>query len=174
MKLGRREMGIALMGGIVILALLYYFVVVSPALSKQESLAVFIEKKEADLVEMDKLRETWLRFKKQQNEFHEVVRARGDKFTLLSFLERITREEGINKNIQYMKPVSFSDEIGTARIEGIEMRLDNLSTKQLAAFLHKIEYSGKLLNIKRIKILRTSRRGVGSLRLTVQVITHKI
>jgi hypothetical protein len=40
------------------------------------------------------------------------------------------------------------------------------------SFLYRVEYSGKLLHVKRIKILRASREKTSLLKVTLQVNTY--
>ena len=101
------------------------------------------------------------------------MNGRGQRFTLLSYLEGITRKLGINTKIHYMKPLSFSDEKpGNIRTEGIEMKLEGVSSRDLIPFLQQIEYAGKLLSIKRIKIQTVSKDKDTYLKVTLQVHTY--
>ena len=45
-----------------------------------------------------------------------------------------------------------------------------MNIKELVSFLHRIEYSGKLLNIKRIKIQKSSQGD--TLKVTLQVTSY--
>jgi hypothetical protein len=172
MKLNRREMAFAIFGGIFVLVLLYYLFIISPAIARQNSLIAYIEKKEADLIGMIELKDKWERFKANRMKAEKILSQRGDRFTLLSFLEGVSREVGIDNKIQYMKPLTFREGEGALKPVGIEMNLDGINTKQLVSLLHKIEYSEKLLNIRLIKILRVSRGKVNLLKVTLQVNTY--
>jgi len=171
MRIHRREMALIFSGGVFIMALLSYLIIVSPALSRQKSLKKYITKKEADLVKMMELEEKWDRFNRVRVEIEKILKNRGKNFALLSFLEGITRKIGINRSIQYMKPLSSSETAGSFKTEGIEMKLDHIDIKQLVNFIFRIEYSGKLLNIKRIKIQRATKGKDPSLKVTLQVNT---
>ncbi|MBW1912891.1 MAG: hypothetical protein JRI43_06985 [Deltaproteobacteria bacterium] len=94
------------------------------------------------------------------------------KFTLLSFLEGISREVGIDKRIQFIKPLSYTEDAGTFKRVGMEMKFDNIDINQLVGFLHRVEYSGKLISIKRIKIQRMSKAKDSALKVTLQVNTY--
>lgn len=172
MRLNRREMAFAAFGGILVVVLLYYLFVISPAVARQNSLIAYIEKKEADLAGMIELRDKWERFKTNRQKAEKVLAQRGKKFTLLSFLEGVSREVGIDNKIQYMKPLTFREEEGALKPVGIEMNLDGINTQQLVRLLHKIEYSEKLLNIKLIKILRINRGKEKLVKVTLQVNTY--
>jgi hypothetical protein len=172
MKLDRQQMTYVFFGGLVLLAFLFYLVVISPGLEKQRQLERGIAKRKADLVKITEMKKKWESFKRDQGEVEKALRSRGDRFTLLSFLEGITREIGIDKNIQYIKPVTFPPGEAIFKPEGIEMSLDNVGMEQVVNFLYKVEHSGNLLFIKRIKILKTSRGSSSTLKVTLQVNTY--
>jgi hypothetical protein len=172
MKLDRQQMTYVFFGGLAFLALLFYLVVISPGLHRQGQMEKSIARRKADLVKITELKKKWESFKKNQGEVEQTLRSRGDRFTLLSFLEGVTREIGIDKNIQYIKPVTFPPSEAVLKPEGIEMSLDNVGMKQLVDFLYKVENSGNLLFIKRIKILKTSRGSSSALKVTLQVNTY--
>jgi type II secretory pathway component PulM len=171
MKLDRKQMTYVLFGGLVLVALLFYLVVISPALSKQELLAKNITKRKQDLVKISEIKGKWQDFQRDRADVQAAIKSRGS-FTLLSYLEAVTREVGIDQRIQYIKPVTFPEGEGKLRPEGIEISLDGVNMEQLVNFLYRIEYSGKLLHVKRIKILRSSKEKTSLLKVTLQVNTY--
>lgn len=171
MKLDRKQMSYVFFGGLGLAVLLFYLVVISPALSKQEALAKNIAKRKQDLVKISEIKGKWQRFQRDRAEVQEAVKGRGG-FTLLSYLEAVTREIGIDQRIQYIKPVTFPEGEGKLRPEGIEISLEGINMEQMVNFLYKIEYAGKLLHVKRIKILRASREKTSLLKVTLQVNTY--
>ena len=172
MRMNRREMALAVLGGVFVMALLYYVFVISPAVARQEALISYVEKKEADLVGVMELRDKWEKFKTSKEKAEKILAQRGEKFTLLSFLEGVSREVGIDSKIQYMKPLTYQGEQGILKPVGIEMKLEGINTEQLVNLLHKIEYSENLLNIKLIKILRADSKEMKLLKVTLQVNTY--
>jgi hypothetical protein len=172
MKLDRTQMTYLFFGGLFLVALLFYFVVISPGLSRQEQMEKSISKRKADLVKITELKRKWDDFKRDQREVEQALRNRGDRFTLLSFLEGVTREIGIDKHIQYIKPITFPSTEAAFKPEGIEMSLDNVGMEQLVNFLYKVEHSGNLLFIKRIKLLKTAKGTSSALKVTLQVNTY--
>ena len=171
MKLDRKQMTYVFFGGLFLVALLFYLVVISPALSKQELLAKNIAKRKQDLVKISEIKGKWQSFQRDRADVQEAIKGRGS-FTLLSYLEAVTREIGIDQRIQYIKPVTFPEGEGKLRPEGIEISLDGINMEQLVNFLYRIEYSGKLLHVKRIKILRASKEKTSLLKVTLQVNTY--
>ncbi|MFZ7113114.1 MAG: type II secretion system protein GspM [Desulfatiglandales bacterium] len=173
MKVKRREMLLLVASGIIVLVLVYHLLVISPALSRQEALVRHIANKEADLKKIRSLSNEWERFQRSRTEAEKMLKQRGERFTLLSYLEGISRQLGINSKIHYMKPLTFQDELkGSIRPEGIEIKLDGVATRELIPFLQRIEHAGKLLNIRRIRIQRTSKEGEDYLSVTLQVHTY--
>lgn len=172
MRINRRGKALLSLGGILIFALFYYLFIVSPTISRQEALEKYILKKEADLAKMVELNLKWDRFKNNKAKAEKVLTRRGKKFTLLSFLEGISRKLGIHNKIQYMKPLSSPEESGSLKQIGMEIKLDDINATQLVNFLYELEYSGKSLNIKRIKIQKFSKGKAQSLRVTLQVNTY--
>jgi hypothetical protein len=174
MKLDRTQMTYLFFGGLFFAALLFYLVVISPGLSRQEQMERNISRRKADLVKLTELKRKWEDFKRDQSEVEQALGSRGGRFTLLSYLEGVTREVGIDKNIQYIKPVTFppGEAAGAFKPEGIEMSLDNVGMEQLVNFLYRVEHSGNLLFTKRIKILKTSRGTSSALKVTLQVNTY--
>ncbi len=167
MKLERREMAFFGLGGLCVIALLYFMFIISPALSRQKSLAGFIEKKESDVLRMMALKGKWDRFKQSRAEAERMLTLRGKKFTLLTFLEGVSRAVKVHKNILYIKPISFPEESGSLKRQGIEMKLNDIDTKQLVNFLYRIEHSSKLLRIKHIKVKRKAKEKTLSVTLLI-------
>jgi hypothetical protein len=172
MKLDKKQMTYAFFGGLFLVALLFYFVVISPGLSKQKTLERSIAKRKADLVKIGELNKTWENFNKDRSDVEAALMSRGDRFSLLSFLEGITREVGIDRNIPYIKPVTFQPGEGLFRPEGIELSLENMGMEQLVNFLYNVEHTGNLLYVHRIRILKATRGTSSSLRVTLQVNTY--
>jgi hypothetical protein len=172
MKLDRTQMTYVFFGGLFLVALLFYFVVISPGLSRQKTLERSIARKKAELVKITDLNRTWESFKRDRSDVESALRSRGDRFSLLSFLEGVTREVGIDKNIEYIKPVTFPPSEGSFRPEGIELSLANMGMEQLVNFLYKVEHTGNLLYVKRIKILKVTRGPSSTLKVTLQVNTY--
>lgn len=171
MKLDRKQMTYVFFGGLFLAVLLFYLIVISPALSREELLSKNIAKRKQDLVRISEIKGKWQNFQKDRSDVQEAIKGRGG-FTLLSYLEAVTREIGIDQRIQYIKPVTFPEGEGKLRPEGIEISLDGVNMEQLVNFLYRIEYSGKLLHVKRIKILRASKEKTSLLKVTLQVNTY--
>jgi|GEM_PF-4570855 len=172
MNLQRKEALLIYLGGLVALGLLYVFLVVSPALSRQEKFEALIAEKRTQLGEMKALQAEWQRFQDARREAEETLSRRGTGFSLLTFMEALTRRIGVSDKIAYMKPLTFTEnEDGLHRREGIEIRLEGLRMKELVTLLRETEYSDKLLAVERIKVEAHSREEIRELEVTLQVHT---
>jgi len=171
-SLKRRELALLCLGGFFVFMLVYYFLVISPALSKQTALERFNAKKSADLISVMEMRDQWKVFQKKRANAEEIFKRRGKDFSLLSYLEQISRETGIEASIQYMKPLTFSASNDGYKPEGIEMGLKGIHIQQLVHFLHKIEHSENLLFIKRFKVRPITDNKIRLLELTLQIQTY--
>ncbi len=171
MSLKKKELTIICCGGLLLLGILYYSFVVSPAIGREESLERLIEKKELTLQNMQKLLAEWEKLNKAKEDALALFKKRGRNFTLLSYLEAVSRQTGVSDKIQYMKPVSYPETKGPFRLVGMEVKLEEIDMKQLVSYLYKIEYSG--LYIPKIKIQRTKGKTKENafLKVTLQVST---
>jgi hypothetical protein len=172
MKIDKREKRILIGSGAFIILFLYYLFVLSPAFSKIHTVEKQIKEKESQLKEMLKYKVIHARYKDSSKVSETILIERGKNFAILSYLESESRKMKIDKRIGYMKPVNFPPSSDTLQLAGVEMNLIGINTKELIEFLHKIEASGKLLSISRIKIQRPSKQGPQLLNVTLQVNTY--
>lgn len=174
MRVQNREMILFSLAGLVVIGFLYYFLVVGPALSRQAVLKEYIEKKKADVVSMLEMKNRWETFQAARKEAEGILRQRGGEFTLLTYLERVSRESGIEKKIRYMKPVPLAEKQDLYKPECIEMQLEEIDMQRLLDFFYKIEHSKKLLIVDRAKIRPVSKGNERSIELTLQVRTYRL
>lgn len=173
MSARRYQIAIVTIGAIVLLGALYYLFVFSPSAARERTLRERIRKNESDIAQMIQLQQEWRELKNRHTRAVDQLQQRGKNFALLSFLEGLSREVGINDRIQYMKPVSFPETTSSMRQVGVELRLDGLSMEDLVRYLYHIEYSQKFLIVPRIKIQRMKEKGEEVvLRVTMQVSTY--
>lgn len=172
MKISKREKTLAMLAGVIVLSLLYYMVLLSPWLTRQKALKRHISKQEKSVKEMKVLKREWEGFQAEKYEADARLNRRGKAFTLLSYLESVSRQAGIDKKIQYMKPLSLGKESDFMKPEGIEVKLEGITVRELINLIYQIEYSGKLLNMRRMKIQRSTRGDQVLLNATLQVQTY--
>ncbi len=168
----RRAKGLLLAGGLLALFALYYGLLISPVLSSQERLEETLAKRERDLEAMKRLRAEWDAFVASREQAERLLSERGEGFSLLSFMENVTRKVGVEDRIAYMKPLSFAEDTeGPQKPVGVEIQIDGLQMNDLVRLLHETEYSGKVLRVRRIKITAGSEGARRDLKVTLQVET---
>ncbi|RJR32434.1 MAG: hypothetical protein C4576_30085 [Desulfobacteraceae bacterium] len=171
MKRGMMHLAAIVAGGVLLLSLLYFLIVLSPAHTKRQSFDRHVVRMKNDLIQMTALKSQWEASVKSRAEAEKTIEQRGKGFTLLSHLEGICRQLGIEGRIQYMKPLEMPHQEGPIRATGIEMRLSELDIRAMVLFLYRIEHSGQLLSISRIKIRPSAEEGKRSLELVLQINT---
>jgi type II secretory pathway component PulM len=171
MKINPREKLLIIAGGMILFFIMYYLFAVDMALVQRKKLNRGIAEKKAEIIEMQSLKTKWAEIEASRQDAKSLLSRRPKEFTLLSFLERISRETNIQDKIRYMKPLTQTEENKPAtQLEGIETEIEGIDIKDLVNFLYQIEYSGNLLSIKRIKIQRSSKTQL--LKVTLQINTY--
>ncbi len=163
------DKAIIMAGSALILASIYFFFILSPAIERKSRLEGLVSDRESDFSSMIEMTDEWVRFREKQLSIERQLEQDSEGFSLLSFLEGIARQEGIAQNIQYMKPLSVMRESSPVSVDGMEMKLERIGMDGLVPFLVQIENSDKLMTINRIKISRLSERESAFLEVTLQV-----
>lgn len=153
------------------LVLLAVYLIVDGIVSSYQDLGRKIELKQQDLAKISRLRDQYVETHRKLEE----VRARLDKtqrdFSVLSFIEDLANREGIREKIGSMKPkkIPLNEEFEES---SVEIQMDNVSLPKLVEFAYKIENSGHLLKIKRLRI-KPRYDDRNQLHVTLQVSTYE-
>ncbi len=73
-------------------------------------------------------------------------------FTLFSFLDRLAGETGVKNSIAYMRPSSTVAEDSGVKRSRVELKVQDVALRDMAAFLHGIETSRNMVVVKRLTI----------------------
>jgi hypothetical protein len=157
------------MGGCVVVALLIYFLVVSPYIKAMELMDRRISSKTEELKEVLGLQQEYLRLKEKTRDLEELVRS-SPGFSLLSFLENLATRNKIKQQIAYMKPVTTPAH-EKYRESSVEMKLEGLTLQQLVDYIYGIEHSGQRIRIKRLNLVKKKEQGY--LNVTLQASTFE-
>ncbi len=175
-KLNKRER-IAVSAAIaVVLVFVVFQFIVTPYREKQDRLARAFQAKTEALREMKTLKAEYEALTEKAR-MSEVKFARRDQgFTLFSFLDRLASEAGVKDHITYMKPSKVDDKDTPYRISLVEMKLQDITMKQLTPYLHKVETSPNVVFIRRMSITRNGRDDAsgGLIDAVLQVETYEI
>ena len=157
-KLTKREKySIFALSGVICLFVLFQFIIF-PFLDKRKVLKRTFMTKAQMLEEITALRSEYNIIKKR-NELSKVRFANREKdFTLFSFLDKLTGKARIKKHVTYMKPSTSTQKNSPYKISQVEMKLQGLTLQQLTSYLHMVETSKNMVNIKRLSISKTGKQ----------------
>ncbi len=175
-KLNKRERIAVSIAAVVVLFFLVSQFIVIPYREKRARLAQSLQAKTETLSQMKALTAEYdaLTEKAQLSRVRFAQREQG--FTLFSFLDRLASETGVKDHITYMKPSKVEDKDTPYRISLVEMKLQDITMKQLTPYLHNVETSPNVIFIRRMSITRTGRDDAsgGLIDAVLQVETYEI
>ena len=156
-KLARREKySIYVLSGVICLFVVFQFLVF-PSLDKRERLKRILQAKTDILEKMTVLQSEYNMIKKRTELSKSRFEKRDAGFTLFSFLDKLTGKAGIKNHVTYMKPSTSVQKNSPFKISQVEMKLQGLTLQQLTSYLHMVETSNNMVNIKRLSISKTGK-----------------
>ena len=156
-KLARREKySIYALSGVICLFVVFQFIVF-PFLDKKERLKRTLQAKTDILEKMTALQSEYNTIKKRTELSKSNFAKRDTSFTLFSFLDKLTGKAGIKNHVTYMKPSTSVQKNSPFKISQVEMKLQGLTLQQLTSYLHMVETSKNMVNIKRLSISKTGK-----------------
>ena len=156
-KLARREKySIYALSGVICLFVVFQFIVF-PFLDKKEHLKRTLRAKTDILEKMTALQSEYNTIKKRTELSKSNFAKRDTGFTLFSFLDKLTGKAGIKNHVTYMKPSTSVQKNSPFKISQVEMKLQGLTLQQLTSYLHMVETSKNMVNIKRLSISKTGK-----------------
>lgn len=134
-------------GGAMVLVLLgIYHWAVDPIVTEKSRLSQDVSKKTQAAAKMAAWRTEWQSLKSKGG-------GTATKGSLFATLDRIAGQVGLKNNVAYMKPTSPATRPGQPIIERVDMKLQDITTKDLVAFLMRAETDGGV-GIRRIAVVR--------------------
>ena len=172
LNLNKREK-IAVTGAAVFLALftITQFIVI-PVYEKRETLMQQVSVKKDTLLDMKILRSEYLIMKEKLDASQQGLKKRPANFTLFSFLDRLAGDTGLKDHIAYMKPSTSIKEESGLKISRVELKLQEVTLKDLTAYLFKVETSKNMVIVKRLSITKTG-KDTGLVSAVLQVETFE-
>lgn len=154
--LSKREKFYVLAGTSAVVIFLFIQFLVFPLFDAKAKMKRSIQVNERRLKEITELSADYRTFKNNADYIKTGLTRRDKDFTLFSFLEKQAGRAGVKTNITYMKP-STAIETGPYRESSVEMKLEEITLKQLVDYLYFIESPTDLVYVKRISIKQSSR-----------------
>ena len=172
-NLNRRERyGIMLAAGAIGIFLIAVYIV-EPFFSRAANMKNSLQIQADRLVEMQRMQSEYTSLTQQDKISTSRYQRRQKGFTLFSFLDRLAGESGVKDHISYMKPSKTVQKNSSYRISRVEMKLEAITLEQLTNYLHGVETSINMVDIKKISISKKDKKQ-GLLTAVLQVETVEI
>lgn len=169
MRLARREKYLVMLaGGILFLLAVFHFLIL-PFFKEKERLSDGVKSMEVALDEIVMKSAEYKALKKNDQGLRDALAKRNKGVTLFSFLESEADKADVKGHIKYMKP-SVSQGTGPYKESMVEMKLEQVTLKQLVGYLYRIESPKDIISIKRISI-KENRKESGYLDAILQALT---
>jgi len=156
----------------IILLLLLHQVVLTPLVESKSRMSRVLASKVQTSRDISALRSEYLAIREQENLSKSKFTDRKQNFTLFSFLDEQAGEAGMKAHIAYMRPSTTTPKDSPFRIAQVEMKFQNVTMKQLATYLHKIETSRNQIIVKRLSVSKDAKQ-TGFIDAVLQVITSE-
>jgi len=151
-KLTQREKySLYAVSGAVCLFIILQFVVF-PVFDKRKRLEKTLRVKTKILQEMIALKSEHDALVRRASVSEVQFKNREKGFTLFSFLDKLSGKAGIKDRITYMKPSTIEQKNSPYKTSRVEMKLRGLTLQQLTVYLHMVETSKNMVNVKRLSI----------------------
>ena len=150
-RLTKRERFLAIALAILVGSWALFVFAVKPAIERTRTLRRVISDKQDELQQLRAGSNEYISLRNHLDKARTQVASQDKGFELLPFLESLIREQGLSKKVGTMKQQVL--QIGAGHSETIvEIKLENLTLKQLVDFLQKVESSQVLAKTKSLYI----------------------
>jgi len=173
MKLSKREKYAIYAVAVALCLFVAVQFIVFPFIDKRQFLRRNVQAKTRILGNMMALKSEYeaITRKAHQSKIRFSKREKG--FTLFSFLDKLAGDSGVKDHITYMKPSSSVQKNSQLKLSKVEMKLQAVTIKQLAAYMHRVETSKNMVSIKRLSISKPGKQE-GFINAVLQVETFEI
>jgi general secretion pathway protein M len=169
-KISRRDRLVLAIGGSFVLLFLVFQFGIFPLLDGRDRLQKGLAAREKAVVEMRDLQARYRELHGKANVLQEQLGGREAGFSLFSFLEQMAAQSEVKKNIAYMKPSETAGDEGPFKEVLVEIKLQDVSLKQVVDFLRLIEAPDKIVALKRISI-QEGKKETATLEVIMQVVS---
>ncbi len=150
MNITPRERKVLLAAACLMVLFVVYFVVDS-VLQGYQDLDTDIALKTEEMKKVSRLREQYQQTHRQLETIKAKLDGQQKNFSLLSFIEDLANKENIRENIGSVKPKTLPL-IDPYEEKLVEIQMDDITLPKLVDFIYKIEHSGHILKVKRLRI----------------------
>lgn len=153
-KLNKREKYIVLGIGTLLVLFIVVQVIVRPLFTRNHRLQNQLKIQTAELTAMQKQRAEYEGLQATSRSSIARFNQRGEGFTLYKFMNRLAGEAGIKENIKSMKPTTTEQKGSRYKISRVDMRIESITLAQLTDYLHRVETSANMVNIKKMSVTK--------------------
>jgi hypothetical protein len=154
----KREKYAVWLAGALIAVVILMQVIIFPLVNARQQLNRQIEVQAQTLKEMLVLKANYESTKNVADSEKDRIAGRSSGFTLFSFLDTLAGQVGLKDRIAYMKPSKTTVENSPYDLSVVETKLQNITMKQLASYLYRIETSNNLVRVKGLSISKTGKQ----------------
>jgi hypothetical protein len=134
-------------GGLAVFLILYFLI---PALFSDGPATGTIGKERSDLETIMRLYKDFSNVQSEYSKIEKKINTRG-MFSLLTELESLAKDAEISSHIESMESKTKSKN-EYFKEEAVDIRLFKITLKQLISFMYSIEFSPKVLRVKRLHV----------------------
>ncbi len=156
---------------IFMLVLFIIFFIFSPLLESRQRLQKSLTKKQVELQEIHSLEKEYQALQLQSGDIQQRLAKRPDNFTLFSFIEKQATTAKIKEKINYIKPSTVESD-GPLQESRVDMKLQQITLKNLVTFLKGIESHTKVVSVSRISIQEHGKEQ-GYVNAVIQIVTFQ-
>jgi general secretion pathway protein M len=152
-----REKIVIAIGATGIVLFLFFQLIAFPLLDEKKRLQKNWRHKKNTAIEIRALKVEFDRLNQKQQQAQKRFGRRDKQFSLFAFVEQTAGGAGLKDHIAYMKPSTVKSSEGGFSISSVEMKLQDITLKQLVTYLHKIEISPNMVRVHRMAINKTGK-----------------
>jgi general secretion pathway protein M len=173
-KLNKRER-YAIIGAVGVISIFLFFTfIVEPFFNRTNRLKRNLQTKAAMVEQMRQLQAEYISLTQKEKISKARYLRREKGFKLYPFLNQLAGKAGIQKDrIIYMKPTTKAQKDSPYKISRVEMKLEAITLEQLTTYLHGVETSRNMVEVKKISISKKDKKQ-GQITAVLQVETVEI
>ncbi len=171
-RLDRREKMMVAGLGLFVFVFLLYSLFFAPLLTSRKDLQKSLVQKGVQLEKMRTMQQEYRLLQSQSTDIKSRIGRRPAGFTLFSFIEQQAAKAKIKKSINYLKPSEVERE-GELQESRVDMKLQEISTAELVAFLQLLESEENVIYVNRLSIKEHGKEA-GYVDVVMQVITFRL
>lgn len=155
-NLQRREQLLIGVAALLLLSIILFQFMVQPLLESQKRLRRAVSRKQQELVKIETMRQEYMVLKTKAGGVQARLSRRARGFSLFSFIDEQATETKVKGQVKSMKP-STNDVDDVLQESVVEIKLSQITLRQLVSFLTAIESEENVIVVKRLSVQKNSK-----------------